>query len=511
MSESLQRGGAALAWLVPFAAHLAAQADPAVATIQLPKPQVVAAATSADVDRDGLADLVVVAVDRGQRQRTVQVHLQQRGAVPFRAETHWPPYPLEADVVAFTFADVHAAPGRELVLLTPERAVAVVRGDGGSVDYVPLFACRLLWRAADRLLALPLIDACVDADGDGKDDLLLPQPDGALLVLDAAAGAAAVRRELVLPPWRNPASDAANGGSQYLINRLKLEFQPGDDEGDSDRRRSGGALLELESRAPVVRLLDTDGDGTLELVAERNRTLWTLPVAGGAVVARPLPMPADRLKLFDPSFDAQLADVDGDGKLDLVLASSASRDDEIEVRTDFHRGFAARSADAASNQKPDTRLRTQAHARSPQLVDVDGDGKLVLVVVTLRVDALRALTGGDDVTLQAQCNVFRGTGERFVQPAMLARVLQVPVRRDGGGAFVHMLPGRDGARAGLLHRDGDTLVLLPCTGAAGSAAFGDPQPVLKLPPKSQLELLDAATGLLAVVGDGELLVARIRR
>lgn len=476
-----------------------------VVTVQLPEGAQATGYLCLDVDGDGRRDVAIASRDRELKRRFVQVHSAQAPTPAAGGEPVAPPYPAEADVIAFAFADVDPAPGRELVLCTAEKVVAAVRGADGTYEYRPLADVRLLWSAADRARLLPLGDACLDADGDGRDDLLLPQPDGAVLLLDAGKAEAARRIELALPAWRNPIT-AGDGGSQFLVNRLKLEFRSPDADGD-DRRRSGGLLLEMAARAPAARLLDVDGDGKQELAALRNGSLWTASLVGGAAPpAVRVPMPADRLKLFDPSADVQAGDFDGDGRLDLLVTTSASRNDEIEVRMDYYRG-----REDGLPSKADSRLRTQAHARPPQLVDVDGDGKLDLVAMTLRVDALRALAGGDDVTLEVQCNVFRGTGDRFVQPAMLARVLRVPSKRErGGGAFLHVLPGGDGRRAALVHRDGDELCMEPFEGDAGSLRFGAAKVTQKLPNECRLELLDEAAGLVAVASAGQVLLVRMR-
>jgi hypothetical protein len=476
-----------------------------VVTVQLPEGSQATGYLCVDVDGDGLRDVAIASRDRDLKRRYLQVHAAQTASPRLRGEPVAPPYAAEADVIAFAFADVDAAAGRELVVCTAEKVVAALRTADGSFEYRPIADVRLLWSAADRSRLLPLRDACVDADGDGRDDLLLPEPDGAVLLMSAGGAEGARRVELALPTWRNPIT-SGDGGSQFLVNRLKLEFRSPDAEGEG-RRRSGGMMLESAARAPVATLLDIDGDGKSELVAMRNGALWSASVRGAA--APPpirVPMPTDRLKLFDPSADVQAGDFDGDGRLDLLVTSSASRNDEIEVRMDYYRG-----RDDGLFGKADSRLRTQAHARPPQLVDVDGDGKLDLVAMTLRVDALRALTGGDDVTLEVQCNVFRGTGERFVQPAMLARVLRVPSKRErGGGAFLHVLPGDRDGRAALLHRDGDELCLETFEGDAGSLRFGATKVTQKLPAECRLELLDEATGLVAVASAGQVLLVRMR-
>ncbi len=489
----------------PCVAQQAARAT----AVQLQKGVAYTGHIHVDVDGDGLKDLVLAVRESSPRRRAIQVHLQQPAEPPFVNEPSWAPYPVEADVVAFTFADVGPAKGRELVLFTPERAVMVTRGEGGAVDYSVLFRHRIVWPAAERDAVLPLADARIDLDGNGSEDLLLPEPDGALLVANPSGGDAMRRFELSLPAWVSPIATATNGAAGMNGDSLRVQFEAGDDEAGADeRKRATTPLVTLLTRAPAPRVLDLEGDGTAELVAVRNQRLHALALDGGNKAAqRELPVPQDRLTLFDPSFDVQLVDVDGDRRLDLLLSSSASRNDEVEVRMDLYRT----RADGTWPTKPDSRLRTQTLARPPQLIDVDGDGTLDLVACTLRIDALRALTGGSDVSLEVQVNVFRGTGERFVTPALLNQVLRLPTKSErGGGAFLQVLPAAGGELPALLHREGDVLVLQPFEPDGSKVRLGNVIRRLPVAERARPAMLDADRGEVLVTGPSEVLFVRMR-
>ncbi|MFN9755615.1 MAG: hypothetical protein ACK58X_04290, partial [Planctomycetota bacterium] len=108
--------------LAPLAAQ--APAAPTVTTIQLPEKTAITDVMECDVDGDGLLDLVLATRDDAGERPSAQVHLRAKAGAPFAAAPSRPPLPLERDVVAFTFADVLPGPGRECVLLTPERVVA---------------------------------------------------------------------------------------------------------------------------------------------------------------------------------------------------------------------------------------------------------------------------------------------------------------------------------------------------------------------------------------------------
>ncbi|MBL9077224.1 MAG: VCBS repeat-containing protein [Planctomycetes bacterium] len=450
-------------WL---AAVLLAPQQPDVCSIQVPPHVVITGTLRGDVDGDGRSDLTLACRDTTSGRRELRLHLRSDGAVPFAALPSRPPYGLETDVIAFAWADTTEAPGRELVLCTAERVVAVERDADGAPLLRPLFAHRLVWPAADPDFALPLAEARGDVDGDGRDDLLLPRPDGATWWRPGGAEV-----ELALPPRRNALAGRAtrngNGAASLSRDELQLRLPFGDDDADADR----GPLLRVRATAPPFRAIDLDGDGRRDLAAVRNDALFAwLQQADGTFAARELalPLPADRLSLFDPAFDVRCADLDGDRRADLVLTTSARRDDAIEVRIDTFAALAEGGFGAAATG----RLRVQALARPPQLVDADGDGALDLVLVTVRVDLLRTLSGDGPQALDAQLLVFRNTGGRFAQPALLQAPLRLPANAEGQhAAFVHVDGGalvafeEQRLERRPLARDGERLTLLPPTTA----------------------------------------------
>lgn len=498
---------AALAAVAPCAGA-AAQEAPPTTTLQLPAPLVLTGTLTVDVDGDGRLDLVLACRDPDTGRREVRVHRRRAEAPPFANEPSAPPYAVEKDVVAFCFADVDPAPGRELVLCTPEQVVAVVPGADGAQRYEVLAAHRLVWPAPDRGAVLPLAGACVDLDGDGHDDLLLPGPDGLAVLLGGRRPAPGTPCRI--EPFRSALEGRSGGGAELGDDRLSFRFPlgDGDDDDDGDDR---GPLLALQARAPRFLPVDADGDGRLDLVALRNGGLWCWRGDGDGAFAvvptSPLPLPPDRLALFDPAFDVQLAKLDGDAVPDLVLTTSARRDDEIEVRVEAFR----RAPDGTCEKPAKCRLRLQTLATAPQLVDADGDGVLDLVAVTVRTDRLRGLVGDSAEALDAQLNVFRGSGGSFATPALMTQIVPLPVERGGDGQpFVRVLAGQGGSPGDVLLRLGRTLVRRPLVRDGERLQLGPPANRLPLGEKARPRALLDAPGEVLVLDEHELLHVRMR-
>lgn len=141
-----------IAWLTALAAATAPQA-PDVVTLQVPLAERVVRATATP------SALTLVTHEAAAGKRWLRSHDRgDAGAVP--SQPTRAPYALEPDVVAFALADVDPAPGREVVLFTAERAVAVTTNGDAGPTYVPLFEHRLVWPAApaDDAVALTAAD-----------------------------------------------------------------------------------------------------------------------------------------------------------------------------------------------------------------------------------------------------------------------------------------------------------------------------------------------------------------
>ncbi len=468
-------------WLAALAlgsvpcAGMAAQTAPSREPLQIDKPMEFVRYLFCDVDGDGRTDLTAVCA--GQNRRELRTFLRRATEPQFGGAPSI--MILDKDVVAFAFVQSAALAPRTLVLFTPERAIAVQATSDGAPSYAALFAHQLVWPAADPTDCVPLQSWVTDLDGDGREDVVVPEPDGARVVLQQASTggcAFAVAAQWQLPP-RIDRLAGRSGGSGRSSGTINLRLRSDDQVGEEDSR-DRGPLVEVRARTPTIQFLDLDGDRRLDGWCVRNEAIWWWPQTSpghfaATAVRWPLPLPEDRLPVFDPAFDVQLHDTDRDGRADLVLTTSSQRDGEIEVRIDLYRQQAEGNPWRAG---ADSRLRLQTLAAPPQLADVDGDGVLDLVAITLRTDLLGALQGGA-AEFDVQSNVFRGDSGRFVVPALLTQKLsmQPRERRRGGGTFVRALAGGSGKPGSLLVHDGASLQLRPLVRDGKRLELGDPE------------------------------------
>lgn len=284
----------------------------------------------ADFDGDGALDLVFVAED----DRVDEYYLGdgQGGFEPA-------PWPIPTDDVSNAVLPIDLDGDGDLDLVVGNAGPnAALRNDGG----------RFVDATADHLPGGAHVTqdlAAGDVDRDGDLDLVEGNEDGNRILLGDGAGGFAIATD---PARRYPARP---GGEETRSVEL------GDVDGDGDldlvvanvvwAGLPGGNRLLLNdghgrfADAPAGRLpqepsnsidaqpADLDGDGDLDLVvanAFAGPNAWRLLLGDGEgafadATARLLPRP-----LAGNGIDADAADLDGDGRPDLYLANHGSRD-----------------------------------------------------------------------------------------------------------------------------------------------------------------------------------------
>src|SRR6187402_1117308 len=147
-----------------------------------------------------------------------------------------------------------------------------------------------------------------------------------------------------------------------------------------------GTPLAIAGGASSVALGDVDGDGRLDLVVAAGDSA-RLTVLRGDGSGRFAALPGATLELGAPPGEWQLADLDGDGRLDLALASHDSYEVTVLLGDGRGRFLPAPAASAGIAGGGD------AHNHGLELGDADEDGHPDLVTVQSSDDCVALLLG----------------------------------------------------------------------------------------------------------------------
>jgi len=435
--------------LLIVAAVLAVIAGPArtqpsagiVTTVQLPRGQNVQSATLADVNADGKKDLVISTSERGGPfRKSVRVHHRRDSAVCFGSEAD-AVIALTPDVVAFATGDVDPAPGEEVVLFSARGAYAWKTGSGEDEWPRKLAAADFLWQLPHPRRTFLWRDGVRDVDGDGLADLLLPEPGGYRVALQRRGedGTSRFEASFAALPSTYVGDAAESRGAAKLKARersrkLEVSLTLGTTSvGDDD---SG---VSVADSVPYPVLADWDGDGRLDIVAQREDELfvWRQRSRGGfdASPTRRLlfPVEMDRGRRLDLSFSAHLADLNADGKTDCVVLAGDKGSEEPRTQVLVYvqgagKGRAAQTPAAplfGPKGIPQQLLLIGGFAGSPQLTDVNGDGYPDLVLGRIDVDPVDAIRAASSGKIEADLYVYLNRKGRFSRTPDLTREIEI--------------------------------------------------------------------------------------
>jgi hypothetical protein len=272
-----------------------------------------------DIFGDGRLDLVVCNYARWSRQAELED--------AFAAERAGPSYMAPAGFVS-VFPSVY----RNL-------------GNGKFKEISAGTGLNLIDRQTGFPRALPLAVAAVDANGDGKLDLLFAYQTGDdVLFLNQGDG--------TFRQWNPPARERREGASAGLVGAGALSFaRPGQAAGRFDLLRAAGLAMvpapdEADSYCRLrnklgVAFLDYDLDGRIDIVSgdglaepglvhfEHGRSFAAAPSvlwnSGRGWLRAPVPAGPGSLSRPALARGVAVADVEGNGSLDVVIAQNGGR------------------------------------------------------------------------------------------------------------------------------------------------------------------------------------------
>jgi hypothetical protein len=315
------------------------------------------AIAAGDFDGDGKAD-VAVATDTA-------VHLfsgkGDGGFSPDRA------FHVDVRAAALLPADLDGDGRLDLLVVTESGDGVVLFDRAAGLVPGPTFSAGLDASTAKGVAAVG------DVDGDGKMDLCFAYHDaarqGVVTLLGGGDGSFRRASELRLAPGHDPSAatlaDLDGDGRLDLAVGIASVAAVLALHGSGDGSFTRGAYAGVSAPPVAIAAGDLDGDGNVDLVTAGGYVLTLLPGNGDGTFAgeRLSPAPAAARRLVAGDFD-------GDGRIDCVLATGDGRARYTTMRGDGRGGFRAIAAGSLGEE-----ATTEIAA-----ADLNGDGKLDLVL-----------------------------------------------------------------------------------------------------------------------------------
>ena len=394
----------------------------------------------ADMDGDGRKDLVTAVLARRPglpARREIRIHMQA-------ADRTLPLQPTRVvavpdDVILYGFADVRDEPGRELLLMTRTGVHSLSPQVEGLRDNLRRLATRdLLYQVPDSR-SLASWSYVVERRGQ-RDLLLVPGALGLSVWGPAPAGGAAAGGAAGTSPGGAPGASPAAGSPDGYAPIVELGGVPdsvfsakspgavrasaGSVNISIDAGRSRGLflddvasayalLLESEVRADAPALADLDGDGRRDLVFFDDVTLRARlgTDAGFTMESNRIENVPGWLEPGDGRLNVHLRDLDGDGDDDAYASVSPEQAGLAQVTFSYF--VMLNDGQRLFPEQPQQVLRFEGNGTDSELTDVDADGRLDLVVTKYQMPSLGELAGGFKLTRSAFVFFGRGEGEPF--------------------------------------------------------------------------------------------------
>jgi hypothetical protein len=369
----------------------------------------VRAVQAADIDGDGAKDLVVIHRDKGRRLLSVLWGDGKGGLV--RSE----PLEVPQEAALCDVGDLTDERGAEIAFLTP-RGVYTLPKTGRSFGpprlLVEVPSLALMPDSEDLVFGRFV----VDADGDGRDDLLVQDFRVVRLLKRGAGGAWAVASELPMPV------ETVVRGQLWDAERLSPAVA---------RFTYSGRLLELR---------DFDGDGRQDLGFRwRDRLAVFFQSEAGF-------RPEDRVErdfgVFEPeepssqrSWVGRVADLDGDGLADVLLGYDLwGGTSKKASRLWLFRGERPAGARLGWPQQPTQVLDVgDSMVQSLRLNDLSGDGRPDLVMVSFRLGLMGIVKMLLTKSMTVQAEIYdQGPDGKFSAEARDGVKMGLKLRFAGG-------------------------------------------------------------------------------
>lgn len=334
-----------------------------------------------DFTGDGVRDALVVSLDldADPPARWLALHVGTReGGLPEKPDQIWSAAPTTC---ALALGNVVPEGGVDILEIAPDGLYYHAFEKGGMVEEPrKLLHTRTFFTAAS-LRSLPLWSAPVDLSNDGRDDLIVPAPDGYKIYFQTEPGkfGTVVKLEADLAPGQS-ASVSPNRFAADWERSIARGLPP------------SGALFNLHDELPRISPVDINGDGLRDLVSIVGSRMTIFFQQAGmkfpakSRVQRQIPTLAEeRRKDTVNVSDVQFCDFDADGTMDFVVTKIEGELgllDSIKTRIYPHLGT------GRGNFTGDTCLFVDGISLNPTFIDMNGDGALDVLTSRMRTDII---------------------------------------------------------------------------------------------------------------------------
>jgi hypothetical protein len=401
-----------LATLAARAAAGEVEADADFVHLSLPVDGAISEARFADLDGDGRLDLVLSLLPPAAGSRR-ELRIYPQGADGYFPTTPAHTVKVPDDAITCAIADVRPEPGRELVFLTRSGAFSYSPTHPGLKDNIRRLATLDLLYQVPSSGALNFWSYVLEAQG--GDLLMLPGGGDVTLWGPRTAPKAegesddyALRTDWGAADLGQIFSAKSPGALAVTRGGVRVQVASGDSDGLflSDALAVFAAMLEANARYRAPALVDVDGDGRKDVLVLRDDGLHVHLAGADGFSAEPTriePLP-EWLDKDDADLNLRLADIDHDGDVDLVARSKPAQHKLDSVTFTYF--VLLNDGQRLVPEQPSQVLRFDGTGTDSELTDVDGDGRLDLVVTKYVLPSLTDLVTG--FRLERGAYVFLG-------------------------------------------------------------------------------------------------------
>lgn len=321
--------------------------------------------TIADLNNDGLLDIVRAG------ESNLSIFFQKPGRIFPPVSDQRVSFPVGTWLV--DIGNVSVAPGLEIITMSDEGVIVRAMGEDGLYGKPQKMLDDTLYLAsvgrnlfARRRWPCPW-NFCLDANGDGLDDIFIPQLDKVLLIIQEPQGVFEKRFNLKMPVIVEVATGPLSGESLTSLASTRTPY------------------LWTGLQAPSIEVRDINGDGRPDVVL--GEVFGYLQDANGNFpesdnhpterIRTNERQPKDVLELVN-----EYVDVNGDGIIDRVSqyrpwSTGAMKSD---VKIWFGDGKRNLFDIDPDKDRPDNKVVGENFLFEAQLVDLDGDGALDILM-----------------------------------------------------------------------------------------------------------------------------------